>query len=166
MIKDRRGTSLVEILLYFTIVSVVVFVIIGFSIDVLQLSGKSSSIQELSTNLDFITGKIEETILEADSVDELGSDFDVDAGRLALNMPVAGDSPTDIYLAEGVVYMQKGLSEAVQISSDEINCSVMRFDLLATNKVPSQIVYDLSCSAATGELGDSVNAHSAISLRK
>ena len=171
MIKKlkEKGMSLVEILLYFGLLSIVTTAVLTFSIQVLNLSGKSGSNNELQGNVEFMVKNITSSIHQADSLNDAGSIYDNDTGRLSLNMPAPSSSPTTYYLSNGEIFFSEGVQSPVQISSELISCSQMKFQKISVNKAPDQIILDIFCEPPNTQYQDvvsDISIHTSINLRK
>ncbi|MDP2624780.1 MAG: hypothetical protein Q8P27_01195 [Candidatus Peregrinibacteria bacterium] len=164
----KQGTTLIEIMLYFSLVGVFLLAAMTFSIQILNVYGLSANIHELQSNLDLIGQKMVYTIQVADSVDDSGSVFDSDTGTLSLNMPTVGDSPTSFYLSDGDVFMKEGMSSAIQLNTDAVTFNTLRFHKVSYAKSPDQIVIDAQMSSTgvdISNLQQDFELHLSISLR-
>lgn len=141
----KKAFTLIEISIYFTIVGILMLGIISFSTLIFQLSNKSLSMQELNTNLDFISYKISTSIKYATSVNTALSLFNRENGKLSLHMPTAINSPTTFQLIDGAIYLTEGSSVSTKISSDNIVCSKMQFEQYSAPKTPDLISYEITC---------------------
>jgi len=168
LVKEK-GLTLIEILLYFFVLSIVLTSLLSFSIHILNISSKSDNMHELQVNIEFISEQIIETIQIADAINDSGSVFDNDIGTLSLNVSDAYNNPINFYLKNGEIYQKKGANTAVKITSDLITCSQLRFSKVVVNKVPDQVVIDFQCAPLNNERSDiasDISFHNSISLRK
>lgn len=172
MIKKNpkhTGTTLIEIMFYFVIVSVLLLAAMNFSIEVLNISKESDNLHEIQSNIDFVSQKIISTIEEADSINDTESIFNNDNGKLSLNMPEAGVSPTVFYISNGNIYIKEGLNPVIKINSDSIDCMLLRFQIVSYEKSPDQVVIDASFKPRFTDiknLEQNLSFHTAVSLRK
>lgn len=167
--SNHKGFTLIEILLYMTIATVILFAIISFSMGITDVNRKTVDMQEIATNMDYIGNKLSFSVYSATSIDSGNSIFSNDTGKLSLNMPIAGDSPTSIYLDSGWVYLKEGNSAAIKINSDSIKCTQLRFLKISNVKVPDQVVVDMQCEPFTNTLPDlkqDFKIHTSLSLRR
>lgn len=140
--KNPRGTSLVEIIVYFAIVGVVLFAIMIFAIQIYKLSNRSTNYNEVQTNLDLISDQIISNIQYASSVDNTASVFDSDEGALSLLMPNPSNSPTKIYMEGQNILISKGIGSPIQLNSDFVLVKSLRFHKVSAPKSPDQIIID------------------------
>ncbi|MFA6917830.1 MAG: prepilin-type N-terminal cleavage/methylation domain-containing protein [Candidatus Gracilibacteria bacterium] len=168
-INKQKGFTLIELLLYMTIASIVLFAIMSFSIQIITVNKKSSDMQEIETNLDYIANKITSAVLGANSIDDNDCIFNNDSGKLTLNMADSGKTPTGFYLENEAVYIQEADNEAIKLSSDFIKCSQLGFSKITTPKSPDQVILDLKCEPVNSDLANlqqELKIHTSISLRK
>lgn len=168
-ITKNRGFTLIEILLYMLIVTIMLFAIMSFAMQVMTVNTKSVNIQEIQTNIDYIGNKFSSSIQSASSIDDGNSIFDNDIGTLSLNMPDLGKSPTAIYLENSEVYLQEGSSQAVKISSDSMKCTQLKFTKIVQAKTPDMVTIDMQCEPLHLDLagqGQTSKIHTSVSLRK
>lgn len=142
-----------EILFYFGIVSIVLLAGMTFAIQMLTVTSLSNNLHELQANRDLITQKISTTMQIAESIDTTNSVFDDDNGTLSLNMQ-SGATPVQFYLQDGKVYMKEGSSAAVQLNTDSVALTVLRFKRITAAKTPDQIVIDGTITAITADIAN------------
>ena len=165
----KKGSTLIEILVYFVILGIFLLAAITFAIQVMDVNGVSKSLSEMELNREFISEKITDAIYAADSVSGTGSTFDNDNGILTLNMIESLDSPTKFYLNEGNIYMQEGTSTAVKINTNDVKLDYLRFNQVSYSKTPDQIIVDAQISPFSTEMAHLKNTillHLTASLRQ
>ncbi|MBI4232098.1 hypothetical protein HY605_02600, partial [Candidatus Peregrinibacteria bacterium] len=74
--KKLKGTSLVEMIIYFAIVGSVLFAIMVFAIQIYNVNTTSGNYNELQTNLNILSDQLISKIQYAESVDDAASSFD------------------------------------------------------------------------------------------
>ncbi len=168
-INKNRGTTLIEILFYFVIVGVLLFVAMNFAIQILNVSKQSENAHELQANINFVSQKIVSTVQTAESIDDTNSIFDNDQGKLSLNLSEASKTPTLFYISSGDVFIKEGSDAAVKINSESINCLSLRFQRITYAKTPDQIIIDAVFEVKNVEitnLEQTLPFHTSVSLRK
>jgi len=110
MIKKhlKPGATLIETMLYFTLLTLVMGAIMSFTLQLIDLSNKSDDMHEMMSNLEYITRNIVFSVQTAKSIDSDNSVFDSNTGKLSLNVVDPLKSPTQYYLQNGDVYLKKG----------------------------------------------------------
>lgn len=167
--SPKTGTTLIEITLYFAILGTFLISAMTFAIQILNTTSISSSFYELQSNLDFITQEMTYTIQTAESIDATGSVFDSDEGALSLNMDDPAQSPALFYFSDGNVFMQEGSSDPIQLNTDWITFSSLRFHQVSYSKTPDQIIIDGELSPKNTDLSNlspTFPFHLSVSLRK
>ena len=162
----NKGFTLVEILLYFAIISVILFAIMSFSLQILDLAQKSTNLKEIQTNMDYIGNKITYTIKSAESVDAVNSTFDNDTGKLSLITTDPSDSPTSFYVQNEEIFIKQGSASAVKVSSDLISCPQLRFSRITSTNIPDQILIDIRCEPVNLDINQQLVIQTLVSLRK
>lgn len=169
LFKKHPATTLVEILLYFALLSVAVVVAMNFAIQIGDLYGLSSNNNELQSNVDLLESRFTYAVETATAVNTGASSFGVDNGRLALSMSTAGKSPTVFYLQNGVVYMQEGVGSSVALTTPVVDVNYFRLTKITATKAPTQIILDADISVANidrQEMAASSSVHLTVTLRQ
>ena len=172
MIKQKKktfGSTLIEILFYFVIVGVLLFVAMNFAIQILNVSKQSENAQELQANINFMSQKIVSTVQTAESIDNTNSIFDNDQGKLSLNLSEASKTPTSFYISNGDIFIKEGGNATVKINSESVNCLTLRFQRVTYNKAPDQVIIDATFEVKNVEiinLEQTLPFHTSVSLRK
>lgn len=167
--RNDRGTTLVEMVLYFVLVGTILFAAMIFALQILTIRAVSENRNELTTNRDFIIEKIGAYIREADSINEENSIFDNDAGALSLNKSLATLTPITIFVSNGNLFVQKGTSDPERLNSDFVTVQSLRFHRVTFPKTPDQIVIDgvlASLAADIPNLNKTADIHISFSLRR
>ncbi len=145
-LKSRPASTLIEIVIYFVLLAVGLFVAMNFAITIGDLYGQSSNHNELQSNADLLENRFSYAVQTATSVTAGSSSFGVDSGRLTLVMSDASKSPTVFYLQNGVVYMQQGVAAAVALTSPAVQVDYFRLTQITATKAPAQIQLDAQLS--------------------
>ena len=163
----KRAFTLIEILLYFTILTVFLFTAVYFAIQILNVSQLTTHRHELQLSGQFISEKMTVAIQSAESIDEAGSTFDSDQGILALVMPDAFATPTLFSFSNGDLTMKEGAGSVVVLNSSYVSVNSVRFHQISAAKTPAQIVVDLALSvdADIPNTDASLDLHFTVSLR-
>ena len=170
--------TLIEILLYFTVLGIFLFAALSFAIQILNVSQLTQNRHELQTNAEFITGMIETSIRSAQAVNVEASIFDSDQGVLALTMGTddldhSDDSrgPEDFLVifsySNGDILMQEDSNPSIALNSSFVQVDRLRFHRIEFPKSPEQIVLDIELSTPS-ELPNteaSLSLHFSTSLR-
>ncbi len=165
----KSGTTLIEIIVYFTIVSFILLAAITFSIRISNIGLLSYNLSANNTSLDFITTIISENVHTADSISGSGNIFDNDTGALSLVMPAPAQSPTTFTLSGGNLMMQQGSATAVQLNPDNVQIDIFRIQRVQNNKTPDHLIFNITASPKGKDISQvdrDLSIHFALSLRK
>jgi len=165
----HKATTLVEIILYFVLLAVFLFVAMTFSIQVLNVTSLSANTNDLQTNVDLISQQLSYAIQTASAVDNAGSKFDDAAGVLSLTMRDAGVSPTIFSLTNYDLYLTAGTANAIRLNSDTVSVDSINFHKIEYSKSPDQIVIDAVFTPKGNDISNltkTINFHLSISLRE
>lgn len=132
--KNKKGFTLVESLIYVAIIGMAVSSFISFGVSISGSRNKTYIIEETQANARVAFDMISRYIRSASGVNASSSVFDLDPGVLSLTMDNALKNPTIIKLNhdDGVLEIQEGLSQPVTITSDEIKISNLVFRNLSS----------------------------------
>jgi competence protein ComGC len=122
---ERRGFTLVELLIFAAIFSVIMVGFVTMLIVVLRVQGQQSSADEVGTQGQFLLQQLEYYVQSARLV---SMTQDVATGTLQLRMTTSTLDPTVVSLASGTVYIQQGLGGELQaLTSNKVVVSNLSF---------------------------------------
>lgn len=168
ILKRQKATTLIEILLYFTLLTVFIGAAMSFSLQIANIYGLTSNIGDVQNNGNFFEEQVTYKIQTALSVDSAQSIFDNDAGKLVLNMSDAAKSPTSFYYQNGDIFIQEGLNSAVKLNNTGITYNFLRFTRITNSKSPDLILINAELTS-TGDIASSQHIETldlAINLRQ
>lgn len=161
----KKGTTLIEILVYFAILEAVLLSAMTFAIQIFNVNRLSTNFQEAQSNLDFISQHIIATAQIADSINISASIFDNDQGALSLN---TDGEITTFYFSDSAVFMQEGPLAPVQLNSNVVTFDSLRFHRVTFPKSPDQVIIDAIVGTANNNIASQskqLNFHISVSLR-
>jgi len=141
--KPKRGSSLIEIVMYFTILGVFLAVAMTFAFQITGITAVSEQLQEFQANTEFISDKISYSIYTSTGIDSIGSVFDNDNGILSLNMSDPSKSPTRFYLTNGNIFIKEGANAEIQLNTNNTTIDKANFHRITYDKSPDQIMIDI-----------------------
>lgn len=166
---QQKGTTLLEIIIYFALIGIILLAAMSFSIQILRMNKISGNYNELQTNLDFISEKIAFAIQTADSVNNNDSIFYDDNGALSLNTYIDDEKSTvKFYLSEGDIFIKKGADEPIKLNSDLLKFKTLYFQKVSYPKAPDHIITDAELTLKNNEIAQldkELTLHLSISLR-
>lgn len=117
--KMQSGFTLIEILLYMALSTMMVALMGGIGVNVFSGFVKSKAAEELQYNTQFVTEKIRSTISQAEAITAPAQG---ESGTvLSLTMSDAAKDPTVIDVSEGRVRIREGAGAAEFISGDGVD---------------------------------------------
>ena len=136
----RRGFTLVESLIYATIIVFVAIVAIGLILNILEGQAKSKSMYSVQENARLVMGRIVQEIHAAQDINTGSSDFDINLAepinvgkKLSLQMRDSGLNPTEIDVSSYVARIKQGSGSVEEISSDNIKITKLVFTNLSSS---------------------------------
>lgn len=164
----KKGTTLIEILVYFAIFSIFMLAAMSFAIQIINLSSISKITEEMQENREFISEKLSQSIKNTSSVNTEESTLDNDNGILYLETRTAENSPTAFYLSEGNIYMKEGENDPIQLNTNNIKIDILNFHRITAEKTPDQIITYIEISPISEDLAifkRNLEIHLTLSLR-
>lgn len=138
--KVRSATTLIEILMYFVLVSALLTALLSFAFRIYNNTQRSVNIQEIQANVDLISQELSSRIQSANSIDVDDSLFNVDEGRLSLVMNDASINPSVYYLSNGSLYLMEGVgSSPIQLSSNLSTLQSFNITHVSSPNAPDQV---------------------------
>ena len=171
--KMTRGFTLVEVLVYISILVIVVVVISAFLIWAIKTNAKAQVMRETLDNSRRAMEIMVYEIKEAENIYNPTTAFDSHPGQLSLitkkHLPT-GESLTyiDFYVFDDRLCLKKESQDPICLTSDRVEVKNLVFSQIITNQIPSvQIDLQVDYKDTTGraEYQASVNLRSVASLR-
>lgn len=124
MATSRRGFTLVELLLYAGIFSIVAVVFIGIMITMLRIQSRESAGSEVAGQSQFLLGAVQNYVEQSSYVDMT---TDAATSTMRLRMGASSTDPTIMYLSNGAVFLQQGAGAAQQLTSNRVSVTNLQF---------------------------------------
>lgn len=141
----QRGFTLLEVLLYIGIFSVMSTVISIFLVLVLETRVKSQTIAEVEQQGLAIVALLTQTIRNAEAINEPTAAMD--AGALSLDAAGTGDDPTWIEVSDGALWIKRGASESQALNNNHVIVSAVSFQNLSSSQTPGTIRFQFTLAA-------------------
>jgi type II secretory pathway pseudopilin PulG len=131
----KSGFTLIEVLIYSTILVVIAFIIVSFVNQILGVSETSRRLRESTDNARRALDTITQEIRHAESLYEPTSILDSNPGQLSLDtirdLP-SGETNTytDFYLDNGALYMKKEGNPTQLLTSEKVKVTNLTFSNL------------------------------------
>lgn len=133
----QGGFTLVELLLYVSIASVMLLVISVFLSTLLESRIKNQTIAEVEGQGIQVMQMITQTARNAEAITSpaLGAS----ASSLTLDVITAGSDPTIFDLASGVIRIKEGAGSAVALTNSRVTASALTFQNFSRTSTPGTI---------------------------
>ena len=129
--NTQKGLTLIEILLYITIIGIIAQGFISFTLSVASTSSKTYVIQEVQANARMVLDVISQKIRAADNI--IAPDNGNSTSTLILDMPDTALNLT-FNVTNGVLEVTEGAASSTPITSNRVNVSSLIFTNLAAGK--------------------------------
>jgi len=136
-ISSQKSFTLIELLLYISIISLVLISITGFFWNIASGNIKESSYQEVQQNGRFVMTKITQEIKKAIGINSpvLGSS----ANSLSLKMSDSNLNPTIFDVSGGKLRITQGASAPIELTTDQVVANNLQFTNLSYLNTPGTI---------------------------
>lgn len=125
ILHSRRGFTLIEILLFAAIFSVVALTFVGVLTMVLRLQARGQAASEVAGQSQFLLQTIERLVSRSSLVEMPANEATT---TLRLRTASSITDPTTVYLSSGAVYLKETVSGAPQrLTSDRVTVSALSF---------------------------------------
>lgn len=162
--KKRPAATLIEIMLYFTLLASFMTVAILFSLQIINASHQVATESDLSTEMSLIRSRLISEILSADSINFEASTLDSATSVLVFNV---GIESIQISLSGTDLVLQKGSETPVALNSPALTFETLEISVYSADKAPDHIVLDAQVSVPSelDTLDAETQLHIALSLR-
>ena len=144
MFFQKKAFTLIEILIYTTIVAIFLVTAINFSLDIIEGKTKARSMREVQQNTRFAIERMTQEIRRAEGINLAESVFDAHPGILSLAMPEADKNPTIFDLSFGALRMTQGSSTPEILFSNQVEATNLIFTNLSPLAWSKNIKIDLT----------------------
>jgi type II secretory pathway pseudopilin PulG len=132
--RDQRGTTLIELLIYIAIVGVIMITAASFLLNLMQSRSKTVAISDVLSNARLIQDRLHDAARHAEGINTGASTFGSDPGVLSLDMVDVGVDPTIFSLTadDGQAQINEAAGGNVTLSSDNVRVSNLLFTNLTS----------------------------------
>lgn len=161
--RKLKGFTLIEIVLYIGLASLVFLSISSLFSTLLQSSLKSRAISEVESNSVQIIQQITQTVRNATSINSPG--LGSSASALSVIVPTGSLSPTIFNLSSGALQMQEGANPVTSLSSNVVTVSSLNFKNLSGNSVQFSFIISRNNPEGRSELNYTQTYYGAATIR-
>ncbi|HQQ38670.1 MAG TPA: prepilin-type N-terminal cleavage/methylation domain-containing protein, partial [bacterium] len=147
--RSSKAFTLIEILIYTAIFSVVAAGIIGVAWNVTRIHTSQIAENEVDENLRYVMDLINSKVRDASIIQ------DATGTTLILQMPDSTKSPVIFSLNNGTIFMQEGTADPVAITSDKVVVTALEFQRVSMPRAKDGIRINLTIAykEPTGSTG-------------
>ena len=142
--KNQNGFTLVELLLYIALASVMLAVVSGFLGTILNARVKNQTIAEVTQQGQRIMSVMTQAIRNAEAINSQATS--TSAALLDLDVIEVANDPTIFDLSAGVLRITEGASAAVDMTSSRVVISDLQFDNLSRTDTAGSIKIQFTIS--------------------
>jgi len=149
MKENNTGFTLLEILLYLGIVSIVLLAVGAIGLNIFFGKAKLTAIGEVSQNARFTIERIGESIRSAEVINNpVQGTFD---STLSLQMANLLENPTVVDLLDNTIRIRKGTGAITDLTSNEVTVTSLQFSNVSYSNTPGTIRIQMTVEAANPE---------------
>ena len=170
--KEEKGITLVEVLVYITLLALASVIIISFVISLITTQNKINLEKDTWENAQFAIERISRGIQKASTIDEGESSFDVNPGELTLNTYInSGDintTPVKFFILNDRLYVKEGSAAAEPLTGENVSVTNFYLKKYSPASVSPVVQVDITVEKSQGVSGDlhaSSSASTSVSLR-
>lgn len=130
MLRRARGFTLIELVVYISIVSGVLLIAVVLSIDLLRGRAKSTALEVVNQNGRLVLERITTVVRNANLVNAVDSVFGTSPGRLSLQMPDGAVNPTVFDVSGATLRVAEGTGTPVPLTSPDVEVTSLIFTYL------------------------------------
>lgn len=121
--QGKRGFSILEMILYVGIISMVMVTVVSLAISLLNLRVKERAMASIQSNEARILGRLEDAARHATALNIGTSVFSADPGTISFDMADVGVDPTIFSLTadDGALQVQEAGGAVVTLTTDDIS---------------------------------------------
>ena len=147
MLQNKKGFSLLEILIYTGLIAIVGTLLSGILISVMQLGNQQSASTEVNQQLNFVLQTIQRLVRDSSLVDMPSATA---TSSLVLRMKTPSEDPTRIYISNNKVYLQQGAGGTpAPLTNDQVLVNNLNFVKISAYPGHDSVQVDLALSYNT-----------------
>ncbi|MEA2113613.1 MAG: prepilin-type N-terminal cleavage/methylation domain-containing protein [Patescibacteria group bacterium] len=113
----KQGFSLIELLVYMGIFVATSVFLVGMFIVFTQINLRQKSVNEVNNQIDFVNNTVQRLVKDSSLIDmSIGSA----TSTIVLRMASSTMDPTQIYLEDGIIYLQEGSLTPIPLTDSNI----------------------------------------------
>jgi len=143
MLKNEKGFSLMELLIYISIVGVASGLLVGILTTTTKTQVEQVSGNKVSAQLSFAMQTIERLVQSASLIE---ADAGISSSTLTLRMRSLTQDPTIIFQSNGIVFVQQGTSSPQALTDTQVHIDNLLFEKISQYPGRDIVQIDLALS--------------------
>ncbi len=143
---NRKGFSLLEVIVYTAIIGVVGTLMTGILVSLLKIQNAQVATTEVHQQMNFVILNIQRIVRESSSIDMVTN---VENGTLTLGMADSAENPTLIYKTGTKIYLRQGISMEVPLTSNDVTVDDLQFTKISSATGYDTLKFTISMSNST-----------------
>lgn len=150
--QNKKGFTLIELILYISLTSIVLLSVSAFLIASLQARAKNRTIAEVEQAGEQVIQLITQTIRNSSAINSPA--IGTSAASLSLNTSVSASNPTVFDLASGVIRITEGSGDPAPLTNSQVTASSLNFQNLSMADTPGiiRVTFILTYNNQSGRL--------------
>ncbi|MFA6307251.1 MAG: prepilin-type N-terminal cleavage/methylation domain-containing protein [Patescibacteria group bacterium] len=166
-ILNKKGFTLVELIIYISLASLILLAITGFFQLHIASRVKNKTITEVEQQGVQILNLISQYVVNASAIDSPATG--VSSSNLSLQMPTVASNPTIFSFSGGNLYITEGASSPVVLNSSSVEITNINFTNLSKSNTPGiirvEFTLDYVSNSSRPEFKWSKTFYTSVSLR-
>ena len=125
----KKGFSLIETVIYATIIGVILTIFSGMIVTINRIQGNQTAAAEVNQQLTFVLQVTQRLIRESSSID---NEHNVQSSLLVLRMDEPENDPTTFFLRDNTIFQKEGLKAETRLTADSVKVEMLNFRRIAT----------------------------------
>lgn len=143
IIRNKKGFSLLEIVIYTGLITLVGTLLSGILISVTKIGNQQGASTEVNQQLNFVLQNINRLVRDSSLVDMPSATA---TSSLVLRMKSASEDPTRIFLSNNKIYLKQGAGEASPLTNDQVLATNLNFVKISAYPGHDSVQIDLTLS--------------------
>ncbi|MFC1645112.1 PilW family protein [Patescibacteria group bacterium] len=136
-IKTKKGFTLVELLLYVSIASAMMFSLVAFAMMTVESNVKNQAVIDVEQQGVQIMQLVKQVIRNSEGINSPAQG--VSSGTISMDVVNVGDDPTIFDVSSGVFRITEGVGSAIDITNSRVTVSGLSFYNLSRTDTPGVV---------------------------
>jgi type II secretory pathway pseudopilin PulG len=144
--QNKKGFTLVEILIYIGLLSISGALLSGVLLNTTRIKNRQTAVVEVNNQLNFVLQSVQRSIMDSSVID---INNDVSTSTLILQMKDDTKNPTKIYITDGILYKKEASNTAQPLTNSMVVVDAVNFLKVSGYTGHDSVKVDLTISYNT-----------------